>query len=440
LSDDRAVTWATLFPADAAFVASGVPHAVADLLPARPGGEGQILVAWDRAADDLPDLAPYAGLVAVNGARLAPQTLAAAGFPRVRRFAVLPSLTRPKWLVPLDSPALAAAALRFYAPYRRSARLKHLGLQALARTGAGVWYRDQVSIAQRAPSPLEEALRQLFGPVPVAFAISAGTPGPARKPTLALLGPDGRPLGVAKLADGPVAVRLLQHEAGVLRAVAALPGGASLAPRLLFEGEVAGRHLTVQTVLPGRPAPGRLTPGHRRLLDTLGSGQPKPVAAMAPVASLAERIAALPDPWPELAAARAAIGPALTDLTLPATIVHGDFAPWNLRSRAGDVVAFDWEYAQLDGLPLADEVHHLLHAGLFLGGWSVARSADRLAEMANSAPRGLPPTQVRALQIATLLDVLVRRLKDGYDERFPITAHYRGVLGHLRHGFAGAMP
>lgn len=39
-------------------------------------------------------------------------------------------------------------------------------------------------------------------------------------------------------------------------------------------------------------------------------------------------------------------------------IEHGDFAPWNIRSRAdGSIFVFDWEHGKQKGWPAMDAIH-----------------------------------------------------------------------------------
>lgn len=50
---------------------------------------------------------------------------------------------------------------------------------------------------------------------------------------------------------------------------------------------------------------------------------------------------------------------------LPNLIVHGDFAPWNMRQVEHRLFVFDWEYAEAHGNPLQDFLHfHLIQRAL----------------------------------------------------------------------------
>lgn len=436
MNDTRALAWTSLFPSGTSYVALGGPSWFREPLEGlRGAGRQPVLVAWDRRAAafrDL-DLAGFSGVVAINCPGLSAGDFEDAGLPYLRRFAVVPSLAAARWFIPLDTPAISAAAFQLYTPFQLSARLKQSGIRAVARSGLPFWYRDQVWIAQRDASPLELTLQTLV-PAATRLAFSTGTPGPARKPTAALLAADGHVVGYAKLSCSDLTSRLVRHEADVLRALATLPGQEPLAPRLLFAGEVEGMHVTVQTVLAGRPPSRTLSPAHRQLLASLSVGPTRLASQSGIVRSLRGRIASLTSPRSDLLAALDGALTVLDGLALPTTIVHGDFAPWNLRVSDGAVAAFDWEYAELDGLPLLDEIQHHLQVGFFLDDWPVDRAHDRMMALASSAPLGLRPEQVRALQTLSLLALLARallRLDDGFDSNRWLIARCRRLLGLL---------
>ena len=426
-----ALTWLHLFPSDVGCDAPDAPAWFRASLGTRAdAGRRRVLVAWERAYPEFAgDLSAYFGFAAVNCRGLSADSLRAAGFRDVRRFAVLPTLAEARWFIPLDAPALASAAFCLYTPTRLSARFKRCAARLIARTRLPVWYTDQIWIAQRARPPLEDALQSLFPGTEVRLALSSGAPEPARnrKASAAVLGPRGQVLAFAKLAGSPLSRSLVRREAEFLSALETVPGQARPAPRLLFEGEVEGTTVAVQSPLPGRPAGPRLTVAHRRFLESLRLGPRKPATATALVAALPSRLAALATPRPALETILDDLRPELDEILVPRTIVHGDFAPWNLRARSGDVTAFDWEYAEPDGLPLIDELHHQLQVGYQIDGWTVPHAREYLAGLAASRPLGFRSAQVAVLQVVYLLDILVRMLSEGYDDD-PMVDWYYGIL------------
>lgn len=433
---DRFFTWTCLFPDDSSY--QFAPHTTW----AHEGGSAAgssanangnaVFVTSDRPTTDLPDLDAFAGLAALNCDGLSDRRLRDAGFAYVRRFAVLPSAKNPRWFIPLDTPAISAAGFCLWAPFKAAARVRHQGARAAARLGVRLWYHDQLCIAQRATPTVEQAIRDaLPSERPIRLALSSGTPPPAinRKITMAAIAPDGRIAAFAKL-PGPSAAsaRSVCHEAAVLSQLACRPG--TRAPRVLFAGSVGSRFLAVMSPLGGRIPGLAFGRAHEEFLAGLVS-EPVRVAAHTGFArTLADRLSLL--------RTRPAIMSVLRDLLiqfgslrLPATTVHGDFVPWNLREDRGVIGAFDWEYAEIDGFPLIDETHHLLAVGYLLKKWTPEQAHGRLLEVAATAPKGLPPATVRALQLAYLLDYLLRLFDEGHDDHYPRVAWCSEIVARL---------
>lgn len=387
-----------------------------------------MLVAWGQSLDNLHDVTMFSGLAAINCWGITTQKLHLAGFAEVRHFAILPSIDDARWFIPLDSPAVSSGAFSLYAPFRMSARLKNLGVRLAARSGLPFWYRDRICIAYRDLPPVERTLNGLFD-CPTRLALSTGAPGPLarRKPTVAVLTPCGKTIALAKLAVTPISERLLKHEATILGALGSRTDAPSIAPHLVLGRDVGGRFVVVQTPVIGHPTHPDLTPAHYRFLERLRGHVWKPVGATA-----------LVDSWrvsTESAQNSAAIlGRALLTLngvSLPTTVVHGDFAPWNLRKRGGEVLAFDWENAVLDGLPLVDEFHHLLVVGHLLKKWTVDQAVDCLQALAAKRPLGLRPSEVRALACCHVVGYTTRLIEHGHDDRHPMLAWYRELGARL---------
>jgi hypothetical protein len=187
----------------------------------------------------------------------------------------------------------------------------------------------------------------------------------------------------------------------------------------------------VQSPLPGKTAVAKLTPAHRQFLASLRNGRVKPAASTQMVQTLPSRFAALYPPHPELDAALEAVMPILEYTDVASTIVHGDFAAWNLRTHGGRIHAFDWEYAELDGLPLVDETHYMLQLGYQLQNWTPDQAHAELAKMAAAKPVGFEPEQVTAIQIVYFLDNLARLFNEGYSPEDDFIIWYRSVLAKL---------
>jgi hypothetical protein len=430
----RALTWMHLWPRDTAWTTIGGPDAFSDWARSHGFGGGHSAVAaWNQHASSLPSLDDMHGLVAINCRGLPDQRLRAAGFTCIRRFAVLPSLDNARWLIPLDSGRIASAGFCLYTPFRLAARCAHRTIRAVARLGAP-FYRDQITIAQRNLPPLEHAMRALFAGEDLRLAISTGAIGPdlRRKPAVAVLAQDGRRLAFAKLAGSPVSRRLLEHEARVLPVLASLPRAARLAPRLLMAGDVDGTFITVQSPIEGQPVGTRLTPLHRDFLNALTGGPIRPALETALVRNLLATAARLPEPPPaDVSEIIRALPRLLQGLQVSATVSHTDFVPWNLRNRQDALVAFDWDAAEIDGLPLYDELQHLLMVGYCFDHWSIPQAIACLRDLAEARPHGLHPWQTRLLSVVYVLANLVRLYAHGHPINHPTAAWYRQVLVQL---------
>lgn len=420
MSFPRQLTWLHLLPADTVFECRSGPAWLRDALANRAqSAGGRAVVAFGEQPHVLPPIKSAAAFVGVNCPAISNRPLQEAGFTRIARFAVLPNWDNPRWFIPLASPAVSSAGFNLYTPARTSARLKRFAARVAVYSRLPVWYRDQIVIAQREPSPIERKIATLFPRQPLAFALSAGAPEGARnrKASAAVIGPAGQMLAFLKLSGSTLADQLLRGEATVLRALNALPELEGLVPRLLDAGEIDGTFVTIQAPLPGSPAPTPIVPAHRAFLDALTPAARVPPARTQVVRDLPGRIAALPEPQPQLAAALDASLAALADQRIRAGAIHGDFAPWNLRRHRGRIAAFDWEYGRLEGPAGLDEIHYRLQVGYLLENWTTDRAVNELAK-SEALDRYLSqPTEParRALVALYLVDVLTRLFAEGYD-------------------------
>jgi hypothetical protein len=420
-----------LFGRNVAFHCDIAPEWFRAMIKSVPlAGENNVRVAWQRSIDELGDLAGVSGLVGVNCSGWTGTALADAGFTHVSRFAVLPSIEKARWFVPLDSPALSAAGLAVHTPARKSSLLKHMALRLATRMRLPVWYRDTVWVAQRQTPPLQVLLAGLFPGVKLHVALTSGAPEPAknRKTSVAVLDGKGELRAFLKVAGSPLSRRLLEHEASVLEAIGNDKSTARRAPRLLFAGEVEGRYITVQTPLHGKPILAGLNEAHLAFLQSLHTQEHKSASETAIVAGLLRRVEGLEPQRPELAAMLEHAMPVLETLTVPSTIVHGDFVPWNLRRQGAEISAFDWEYAQVDGLPLMDQTHFIIQHRYELSSGTPEEAYSDLCRFAASGPMGFSAEQVRAIQLIYLIDHLARLFGEKYDEDEHMVSWYRKLL------------
>ena len=432
-----ALTWLHLFPFGTQLDCPKVPAWFSALV--RPEGEagslGRALVLFDAGADVVArDSGTADGVVVVNGNGLTEDTFKKAGFTYARRFAAVPNLANARWFIPLDIPAVTAAGFGLYSPAKRIARLKLSAVRLAARVGLGGWYRDEVWVAARTEPPLERLIRRVLPGKEPRLALSAGAPEPARnrKVSAAVIGIDGTTLAFVKLPTSPLAIDLVHKEADALAALGRqLDTDQQLVPRLLFAGDSDGRYALVQAPLPGKPTAAKLTGAHRRFLTSLQTPTDKrPATSFAFFQTLLTRVNALGEDASDLADALHAAEPVLAGSIVPRTVIHGDFAPWNVRLRAGNtsVSAFDWEYGVIDGLPLIDETHFDIQIGLLLNDWTPQRAMAEL-DMRTRMNTDFPAATVRALQVTYFVDSITRLLEEGYVVDDEMIVWYRKVLG-----------
>ena len=437
----RQLTWLHLLPADSTFdvVSAKAPSWLRESLPRLMNGDQpKTTVAFDQCAEHGP-LGATQGFVGINCRKLSDQTLASAGMGRIARYAVLPGWHNPRWFIPLENPHVSSAGFNLYTPAKMSARLKRFAARVAVHSRLPFWYRDQLLIAQREPSPLVRALSDLFPGQQVHIALSAGAPDGAlnRKASAAAIGADGTVLAFLKLATTRLTRDLLLREANVLGKLAGSPELAPRVPRLLGASEIDGTFVLIQAPLPGSPAPLPVTPLHENLFDALASGPAVEPEAIGLVRSLPDRIAALPQPHPELAESLNGILAALADQRIRRAVVHGDFAPWNLRLQDGRLSIFDWEYGDLDGPAGLDEIHYRLQVGYLIHNWSVGKTVAEVCETAVldrylSQPG---PAARRALVALYLVELLVRLYSEGYDRSNDMIAwklELLALLGYAR--------
>lgn len=425
-ADDRLLTWSYLLPRDVDFHCVGAPRWFEEAIEHRQvAGGSKVLIQWGKAAPDPADLDEAAAVVLFNPSIPATASLAPRGFAQIRHFAVIPDFDDPRWFIPLEGGAAASAAFRLYAPYRIRARAQYIAVRAAARLGR-FWFRNHIFFAQRSPAPLETLLREVFATPNLLLGLASGSPVPPHKPVFIALARDGRTLGFAKVARSAIARKRLHRETDALARLQSI-GSTIAAPQLLFSGDVDGTLVTVQSVLEGSPGPETFTRAHETFLQALVTGERKPATETRFVESLRDRLTDLPQLRAELLDFER-LRPVLDDLVVPATIVHGDFAPWNIRRRNGSISAFDWERASTDGLPLIDALHHELQVGILMKDWTMDRTHRYLRAFAGARSGGLGSEQVQALEAVYLLDFLARALEEGQPEDTALVRIYRQLL------------
>jgi hypothetical protein len=431
----RTHTWLHLLPSDAEFDCRGGPDWLRGPLATGQNGlaDRKIVVVYDAYP---PKNSTSSAFVGINSRGIDDGDLRNAGFASISRFAVIPGWSNPRWFIPLGSPAVASAGFNLYTPARQLARLKRAALRAVVYSRLTFLFRDQLLIAQRELSPLQTEMERLFPDRDLSIALSSGAPEGARnrKASGAVIDSDGTILAFLKLGTTPLARSLLANEAQVLGRLQAQNLN-QLVPKLLMAGEIDSAYVTAQTPLPGRPAPTPIGPMHREFLSRLAFGLAASVAQTQLVRDLPGRIAALPEPHPELTEPLEHALSILEEGTVRSGAIHGDFAPWNLRRNGNTIAAFDWEYGNLDGPAGMDEIHYRLQVGYLLDHWTVERAASELIRPGVLDPYlSRPDSRGRnALVILYLIDILARLYMEGYARADEMVLWHANLLSRLHH-------
>jgi len=337
-------------------------------------------------------------------------TAPAAARHAAARYAVVPSLERARFLLPLGSRRVTAASVLAYNALRPpKVRASRAAIGLLARVGALGLTRAPV-LSVHAPDGAEllwDHLAGLLGEPRLHAAIGIRPPDPHHKPTLQLFDDAGRPRGYAKIGWNDGTRAMVRAEAAALTCLAT---GAGLpeTPRLLLHTRWHDREVAVVEPMPGDV---------RRLRDP---DLPR-LAAMLAVArrggppAPARPVGAFLAGWRRRAAT--AIEPAIDaleardgGLLLEFGDWHGDWVPWNMARHRGGLIVWDWENSGT-GVPVGfDLAHQAFQTALSGHGWPAAECAAAVdAALTEHGPAlGLVPAAQRFVADAYLIELWLR--------------------------------
>jgi hypothetical protein len=289
-------------------------------------------------------------------------SLARDGYTHVHRFIVLPSRGAPRLLLPESDPGTTIAGTQVYAPYKRASRIMKGALLRVIRTGWSGWIRRKALVASKEVLPLERLVTEITGETNPIFSLSLGTQAAVRKLTVQVMRPRGEILGYIKLPLTGTAAKRVRHEAAILERLTLFPALHPQIPRLLYHGPWNEAYVLFQSPVVGEPGPTSFARMHEEFLDTLRTIQPtkrRGQNLIDEVGSAWGKVSTqLGARWQALArevlhrAART-----VNDLMLPCGVMHGDFTPWNTRTRDQRLILFDWESAEWEA-PLGWDAFH----------------------------------------------------------------------------------
>jgi hypothetical protein len=271
-------------------------------------------------------------------------------------------------------------------------------------------------------------------------AVQVGTPGPYQKASVLLLDDNGQALGLAKVAMGPQADRMVKRESIWLTRLQSNPEIAAHIPRLLAQGNTARERSFIATDIgPAHSGNAELGDVQRQFLIRLAhtSIREGSFASSLSRRRLCTALAQLAPyaPMSAIHILRSAIrdcDQALETWSGPLVIAHGDFTPWNTRHGKQGIYVFDWEYAWDEANPAYDALHWmLLPQALGKNGLSIPAIRSVRATITGYLTAAFPdrewsPTIVSGLILQYLLDILLfySTADDKIDLEHPVHRNY----------------
>ena len=331
-------------------------------------------------------------------------------FPPGTRVLALPNWKSPRLYLPAQHFHRIWQDSSFYPASRLLARVYRLSLRARAAAGLG-----ETREARRSFWPLGKFARGVL-PQAASAVTLVGTPGPAQKITVRVLGRQGEVLAYLKYAEKVAARRRLRHEHRMLREI---PGG--VGPSVLKFGPFADGEALLTTALAGEKLPTTLPPPEElnSFLASLVVSPPVPLETHPWVRLVREQRGPDLERWFETLAAR----------SWPVVVQHGDFAPWNLlRWPAGPVGAIDWEYGTLEGFPHLDLAYYILQVAALIQRRTPPRAMDYATSFLMRQPQlALSAEEARVLIYLSAYDAYLKSRQDGQPDDTKLQAWRRRI-------------
>jgi Phosphotransferase enzyme family len=340
-----------------------------------------------------------------------------------RTYTAYPNLAGARWLLPADRPVLRRAGIGgLYQP--NSLRGRALS----ASIGAGVLPGEEVRLEDDALARLEAMLAPGVGAREVRLAFYLGVPAPHRKVTAQVLDPDGRTLAYAKIATSPLARAAVEGERRALLRLSESADLRGAVPEVLASLQWHGGTVLLVTMGPPRPGPRRLSSVHLRFCtQVFRSFRMELTFEESPMwTHMCEIWRRLQHNSPEtlptnLGSALERLHDELGPASMPLSLAHGDFAPWNTRLGPRALFVFDWERASEGMSPLYDVFNFQAFQAALQGRRGGVRNRRFLMTLLDTLwPEGgerLPLLYLAYLAHVTLLYSEAQSLAPGVGER-----------------------
>jgi hypothetical protein len=254
--------------------------------------------------------------------------------------------------------------------------LAGIPLRAMARL------QGVVGCAGRVEGPVVQRIRGVTGCDRGLTCCRAGARGVWSKDTVLLLDADtAEPRYFAKIGAGAPVDALLRNEVSWLRRLSSIERLRTSLPEIVAHRSGEDVCFVAQSALSGQMQ-FSLKDAHMDFIDELQKVQPERLRYEESrlFRNVNQRLADLKgrlslDWASRLARAMQRMQELFSGSDLTFVAAHNDFTPWNIRLRNRVALVFDWEYAEVQQMPLFDPLHFALMPDALAG-----RSTERLIE------------------------------------------------------------
>lgn len=351
---------------------------------------------------------------------------------QAQEFAVLPSVKRPRLLVPTHQAGAAATAMADFSDALTTRQtLQRAAAWAALRFGGAQMVPAQLTVG--GGDSIMDYLQVELGQM-LSAAIGIGTRRANRKPVLRLVDRRGRLIGYAKVGLNPLVRELVHQEHENLRLIDDCEWRAIRPPSVLHYGWWRGHNVLVISALPTPPRPWGKRQGTapRNAADEVARCLGVTTARLADsgfVARLSQGIADLRDEATRTSLTGLLEDWMIRDGALGVTMGswHGDFTSWNMARAQGRLSVWDWEQFQV-GVPVGlDRIHFAVNAETSKRGISRESVAGGLA--AASGGHGRPDD--RLLATAYLAAIAVRYARGNEQDAGSVLARPVAVMREM---------
>ncbi len=264
---------------------------------------------------------------------------------------------KPFLFLPMDNCA-AATALEIYPAQTVKARLAKAALGFILRVGLRTGLKKTlhtISNADPFGAFLRAAARVEPGE-PFSFAVLTGNPSaPGRRHVFLLFNSASEPVAVVKAGATKRARELILHEAGLLATFgSALSGLPKVRGACELENLSAFALDFIVGSSPGDDAGGELEKIFTGWVDASSQIELSQTAAWQRLTQTS-RAMALPEAIKKMATLR-----------VLSVLMHGDFAPWNVKVSGGRWTVLDWERGERVGIPAWDWFHFIVQPAVLV--------------------------------------------------------------------------